>query len=111
MLCHTSTSSCVHCWRRKSMSRFYCAALLGLISLMAAPATAAVVFTDAFESGVNGSTWAVVNAGQSLLDGDTGGHHLGNESAKQVNAFTNGVSDVYYMKTQASAFTNPGPVV
>lgn len=90
---------------------FFCAAIF-IGSFAPVTATAVTIFSDNFESGVNSSTtWALVTAGQSLLDGDTGGHHLGNESAKQVNAFTNGVSDVYYMKTQAGAFTNPGPIV
>ncbi len=92
------------------MSRFhYVMWGLSLVLLIAAPARASI-FSDDFESGVNGGVWALVNAGQSLLDGDTGGHHLGTQSAKQVNAFTNGVSDVYYMKTQSTAFTNPGPI-
>ena len=81
---------------------------IGLVASV--PAMATNLFSDNFESGVSSSTWALVNAGQSLLDGDTGGHHMGTQSAKQVNAFTNGVSDVYYMKTQSTAFTNPGPI-
>jgi hypothetical protein len=89
---------------------YLCATLI-VCSISSIPAMAVSIFSDNFESGVNSSsTWAVVTAGQSLLDGDTGGHHLGNQSAKQVNAFTNGVTDVYYMKTQTGAFTNPGPV-
>src|SRR2546423_6923090 len=88
---------------------FFCAALtVSLVSSV--PAVAVTLFSDNFESGVSGSNWALVNAGQSLLDGDTGGHHLGNESAKQVNAFTNGVSDVYYMKTTTTALPTAGTI-
>lgn len=84
-----------------------------LTALVPAWASAAVVFSDDFESGVNGSVWALVTAGQNLLQGNpiaSGGHQIGTQSAKQVNAFGNGTDDVYYMKTQASAFTNPGPI-
>jgi hypothetical protein len=56
---------------------FFCAALtVSMVSSV--PAVAVTLFSDNFESGVSGSNWALVNAGQSLLDGDTGGHHLGN---------------------------------
>jgi hypothetical protein len=88
---------------------FFCAALtVSMVSSV--PAVAVTLFSDNFESGVSGSNWALVNAGQSLLDGDTGGHHLGNQSAKQVNAFTNGVSDVYYMKTTTTALPTAGTI-
>jgi hypothetical protein len=93
----------------RKILEFFCAALtVSLVSSV--PAVAVTLFSDNFESGVSGSNWALVNAGQSLLDGDTGGHHLGNESAKQVNAFTNGVSDVYYMKTTTTALPTAGTI-
>lgn len=64
-------------------------------------ATAALLFSDDFETGVSSSVWTqVAVAGQSLLQGDTGGHHLGVQSAKQVNAFVDGVVDVYYMRNK-----------
>src|SRR4051812_2114339 len=81
------------------------------LAALAPAAASAALFTDDFETGVHSSTWALVTAGQNILDGDTGGHHLDTQSAKQVNAFSNGVSDVYNMKTQVSAFTNPGPIL
>jgi hypothetical protein len=89
---------------------FFCA-VLNIYSFASAPARAVNIFSDNFDSGVNSSsTWALVNPGQSLLNGDNA-HAFGAQSAKQVNAFTDGVSDVYYMKTQSTAFTNPGPVL
>jgi hypothetical protein len=87
----------------------YLCAVVFMCGLLAGPVSAATIFTDNFDSGVNGGVWALVNAGQSMLNGDSA-HAIGTQSAKQVNAYTNGVSDVYYMKTQSTAFTNPGPI-
>jgi hypothetical protein len=92
---------------RNSLAYFSAALLIGSVGTLSA--AAAPLFTDNFDSGVSGSNWALVNAGQSMLVGDSA-HAFGAQSAKQVNAFTDGVSDVYYMKTQAAAFTNPGPI-
>lgn len=88
---------------------FFCTAV-AICLIASVPAMAVNLFYDDFESGVSGSSWALVNAGQSLLNGDTGGHHLGTQSAKQVNAFTNGVSDVYYMKTTTTAINTVGTI-
>lgn len=90
---------------RKTM---LCSAALAVVVAVSSSARAAVLFTDNFDSGVS-SNWTLVNAGQSMLVGDSA-HAFGAQSAKQVNAYTNGVTDVYYMKTQSSAFTNPGPI-
>jgi hypothetical protein len=70
---------------------------------------ASTVFFDDFETGVLGSKWTTVNAGQSLLVGDSA-HAFGTQSAKQVNAFTNGVTDVYYMRTQPGTVATGGTV-
>ena len=79
---------------------FFCAVLI-IYSFAFVPAKAANLLSDDFESGVSSSVWTqVANPGNSLLQGDTGGHHLGAQSAKQVNAFTDGVSDVYYMRNK-----------
>jgi hypothetical protein len=84
---------------------FFCAALV-IYVFASVPARAANLLFDDFESGVSSSVWTqVAVAGQSLLQGDTGGHHLGVQSAKQVNAFTDGVSDVYYMRNKPGTVT------
>lgn len=78
---------------------FVCAAIAAL--LFVSQSIAATLFSDDFETGVSSSTWTQVAVpGQSLLQGDTGGHHLGAQSAKQVNAFVDGVVDVYYMRNK-----------
>jgi hypothetical protein len=88
---------------------FFCAALF-VFSSASLPGRAANLFFDDFELGVRSSVWTqVAVAGQSLLQGDTGGHHLDLQSAKQVNAFTNGVTDVYYMRNQPGSVT-PGTI-
>jgi hypothetical protein len=59
----------------RKMLAFFCAGLT--VSLIGSvPAVAVTLFSDNFESGVSVSNWAVVNAGQSLLDDDTGGHQF-----------------------------------
>lgn len=79
---------------------FVCAALAALL-FVGKSTMAATLFSDDFEAGVSSGTWTqVAIAGQSLLQGDTGGHHLGAQSAKQVNAFVDGVVDVYYMRNK-----------
>lgn len=84
---------------------FLCVAITAAL-IATTPAMAVNLFSDNFESGVSSSIWTqVANPGNSLLQGDTGGHHMGAQSAKQVNAFTDGVSDVYYMRNK------PGIVV
>lgn len=79
---------------------FACAAIAAIL-FVGQSTLAATLFSDDFESGVSSSIWTqVAVAGQSLLQGDTGGHHLGIQSAKQVNAFVDGVVDVYYMRNK-----------
>jgi hypothetical protein len=92
---------------RKKLALFCAALAIGLVASVSAMATN--LFFDDFNSGVNGSNWALVNAGQSMLVGDSA-HAFGAQSAKQVNAFTNGVSDVYYMKTTTSAISTVGTI-
>ena len=87
-----------------------CAALT-ICLIVCVPASATTLFSDDFESGVSGSNWTLVSAGQNLLQGDTGGHHMGNESAKQVNAFGNGTNDVYNMKTQPGLINTGGTIL
>lgn len=89
---------------RKILALFVAAVII--CSFASVAARAANLLFDDFESGVSGSVWTqVAVAGQSLLQGDTGGHYLGVQSAKQVNAFTDGVSDVYYMRNKPGTVT------
>jgi len=92
---------------RKILAGFCAALAIG--SILPLSAIAAPAFSDDFESGVNSSRWVPVNAGNSPLVGDSA-HTFGSHSAKQVNAFTDGVSDVYYMKTTTSAINTIGTI-
>lgn len=92
----------------RNLLAFSCVAIVTLC--FASTNASAALFSDNFETGVNSTLWVPVGAGNSRLDGDTGGHHLGLQSAKQVNAFTDGISDVYYMKTTTTALNLVGTI-
>lgn len=84
---------------------FFCAALTVCL-ITSVPAMAASLFSDNFDSGVNGSSWEVVpgNANNQILVGDNA-HAFGAQSAKQVNADP----FIYYMRT-TSGTINPGTI-
>lgn len=84
-------------------------AILAICLAASVPASATTLFSDNFDSGVSGANWTLVTAGQNLLQGDSA-HAFGAQSAKQVNAFGNGVNDVYNMKTQPGLIVTGGPV-
>ena len=75
------------------------------VLMLAAMPAGAAIFTDNFDSGVDGSRWEVMPGSTyyQILVGDSA-HAFGAQSAKQVEADP----WVYYMRTTSSAFPNPG---
>ena len=78
-----------------------------LCILIAGPVMATAVFSDDFETGIDGNKWeAVAGTNINILTGDNA-HAIGNGAAKQVNADP----FIYYMRTKAGVVnpTNPIP--
>ena len=89
---------------KKSLA--YLCATLTVCLIASVPATAANIFFDNFDSGVNGGVWEAVPAANTFILVGDNAHAFGAQSAKQVNADP----FIYNMRTILGAIPNPGAI-